>query len=903
MIDQTVLVIKRLCNHEIHANFLMRRRPMLSRFIYGLILLMVLYGPQSLAALNGFDAVVDHPAIPLLDETGKHVLDSGKPYSSRMSCGNGEGAGCHDYRKISSAYHFEQGRDEARDDFGQARRLPHLVSPGYFGGYNCMGRNNPGWLAYKNNAGAADFGDFGTAGLLRECAECHAGAGWSEYDRSGQRYDDPTRVAGPDFDGDDFDRQGEHVSPWDWQRSGVMENDCLLCHADLSRLSRFTAKGPQSSGARSAWLDLRNRELAGQGLFRAIDSALWAYLNLRPKQAKGLALLDFVRAGKTANAPLQLHDGQPVLRWNTRAFNGLGKVVIPMRRFPASDNCIVCHKTGADRRGFYGFGGESRPKIRDVHLGKRFTEDNGETRVINNCNACHAQRYFVPRYSNVALDADHDFPKGNGDADVRNDLDGMPGPKSCEHCHDTARYPALPSGQKDIVAAHLQLWRTHGDLDGYAASILEKITRSHLDTVACQTCHINRLTDSRGQELSVHFRFRRGEDQILKIFPYHPATRYYVQDRRSGRVLYRHERDSIFVQKTGADGRTYVAIVDPLTRAETGRALRTPAGDNEPEGYAGFLAMKQACDRLLGAKGYPQADTRLVYVEANRYVISHNTVSSPRSVACNECHDRSANGSFSARLSPQGLLGATRQLTLTQLPDRRLVDEGLVELALPYHRVDDGGRVFKTVGDELYASRFEPSMSVLQAETTRSIQGRFKSRTAAESIALTGIDAVLGRRLQTYLGNGDWLLFNSGVGAASLREVALLSAGEVRQRVLLEDVRVLIDAHPPSAADQAQITRRVPGNVRGERYSLHLTDATGQALTRREDPALLFVLPYTGTASRMAQVSVACSATGEAWTTTPVLDWQPAAEPSRPGRVVVRPDSSCRQWVVLDQKQ
>ncbi len=118
---------------------------------------------------------------------------------------------------------------------------------------------------------AADFGDFGTAGLLRECAKCHAGAGWSEHDRSGQRYDDPARAAGPDFDGDDFDRQGSNVTRWDWQRSGVMENDCMICHADLSRLSRFTAKGPQSTGARSASLNLRNHELAGQGLFRSID--------------------------------------------------------------------------------------------------------------------------------------------------------------------------------------------------------------------------------------------------------------------------------------------------------------------------------------------------------------------------------------------------------------------------------------------------------------------------------------------------------------------------------------------------------------------------------------------------------------------------------------------------------
>ncbi len=42
-----------------------------------------------------------HPAIPLLDESGSHVLDSGKPYSSRRSCGTG---GCHDYDAITHAF-------------------------------------------------------------------------------------------------------------------------------------------------------------------------------------------------------------------------------------------------------------------------------------------------------------------------------------------------------------------------------------------------------------------------------------------------------------------------------------------------------------------------------------------------------------------------------------------------------------------------------------------------------------------------------------------------------------------------------------------------------------------------------------------------------------------------------
>ena len=108
------------------------------------------------AAMNEIDKPVLHPAIPLLDEAGDHVLDSGKAYSSRMSCGV---AGCHDYEAITHSFHIEQGRDETRDDFGKMRGLTNLVGPGYFGGYNCMGGSNPDSLAKKNNDSADEFGD------------------------------------------------------------------------------------------------------------------------------------------------------------------------------------------------------------------------------------------------------------------------------------------------------------------------------------------------------------------------------------------------------------------------------------------------------------------------------------------------------------------------------------------------------------------------------------------------------------------------------------------------------------------------------------------------------------------------------------------------------------------------
>lgn len=75
--------------------------------------MMILVG-QANARVNWIDKPVEHPPIPLLDEDGQHVLNTGKPYSPRTTCA---GSGCHDYDKITSAYHFEMGRDEAFDQF------------------------------------------------------------------------------------------------------------------------------------------------------------------------------------------------------------------------------------------------------------------------------------------------------------------------------------------------------------------------------------------------------------------------------------------------------------------------------------------------------------------------------------------------------------------------------------------------------------------------------------------------------------------------------------------------------------------------------------------------------------------------------------------------------------------
>ncbi|GAW85421.1 hypothetical protein bplSymb_SCF00702P005 [Bathymodiolus platifrons methanotrophic gill symbiont] len=240
-------------------------------------LCMLFMFTNSYAVMNAFDNPVNHPPIPLLDEQGKHVLESNNPYSPKQSCA---GSGCHDYEAITHAYHFEMGRDEADDNYGAKRGLPHLVSPGYYGGYTCMGGDTQNVLAKKVNADAENFADLGSAGWVKDCMSCHTGGGWAEKDREGIRYDEKDIADIKPLDGDYYTREVDHmtgestVSMWDWKKSGVGEADCMFCHVDFN-----TLKLPDDSGLEEMLTPRRARQaFTTEGFFRQAASGLMEYV-------------------------------------------------------------------------------------------------------------------------------------------------------------------------------------------------------------------------------------------------------------------------------------------------------------------------------------------------------------------------------------------------------------------------------------------------------------------------------------------------------------------------------------------------------------------------------------------------------------------------------------------------
>ncbi len=866
----------------------------------------VAHAAEGEEVLNELDQPVLHPAIPLLDEAGRHVLESGRPYSPRTSCGS---SNCHDYDAITRAYHFEMGRDEADDDFGARRGFPHLVSPGYFGGYACMGGSNPEVLAKKHNASAEQFADRGAAGWIIRCIGCHTGGGWAEKDREGRRYDDTDPGSVAPLDGDYFNRGTREdnrdadittVSRWDWKRSGVVEADCLLCHADFSRLTKGdpALAGEGSSDALTHLRELRRTYLVrGYRAFRYAPSATLEFFNLRHEACgenePGCAtddrtLLTFVRdlekeppihsRARPAYALLLDENGEPRIEWNRDAFDENGKVRLPLLRFPGNDNCMMCHRTSNSRRGFYGFG-EGAEAIYDeetgiliedyrddVHKGKTWADPvTGEERRIENCNTCHARNYFRAAWANTDLNANHDILKGNSDMDVRNDLDYNPNAKSCEYCHNDSPQPVIPSGQEDMVSAHLERWKNSGFMAGYPESSLARITRTHLDVVSCQACHITGKKGRRGRELQIMYRYRQAEDGSLKIVPYNPRIRYYWKDRNSGRIMTRHERNSVFEARTGKDGKRYGVIVDPETGKELGRvSARMSHGSmrfGDPDDYAGFLALKRAYDKLMRQKGLDNPDMVQVWTESNEYIISHNTRPATASVPCQDCHSKKQNGSFSALLSKEGLFGGGYVKEVTRLVDRRLVDEGLVELELPYMKMDDSGLVTENVADILSVTRVDPFMTILKASSARDATGRVVPVPLEKGLAAIGAEGAVATALANSFPTGEMLLYRPIHGAAALRALAVMpESNGTNERIFpAYRLRAAVAGESVTAAARGAGLGVLASPV----FRLEARDDHNRPVSLFTD--VLVKLPYQGSAKEAGAVQVIHSVDGSEW--------------------------------------
>ena len=207
-----------------------------------------------------------HPAIIFKDAAGDSVLKSGKPISTRKTCGD-----CHDYDFIANSFHFQQGKTELDRALLASHGVPAFnLSPGMFGKFSIIPNRQ---LTHPGITDASDA-DMSQPEWLTKCGGCHTGGGISEFDLRGRKLLTPE--ATPDGPLDPSytirDREKGQVVPWDWAKSGTAEADCFLCH--VPKASRAARKKEYADG-NFRWAN--NATLADTGIVTRNPDGSFAY--------------------------------------------------------------------------------------------------------------------------------------------------------------------------------------------------------------------------------------------------------------------------------------------------------------------------------------------------------------------------------------------------------------------------------------------------------------------------------------------------------------------------------------------------------------------------------------------------------------------------------------------------
>ena len=154
------------------------------------------------------------------------MLESGRPVSTRQTCGGD----CHDYDFIANSFHFQQGKAEMdRSSAFRARQRRHSIPRPACSANSRIIPNRQ--LTHAGIGDPADA-DMSQPEWLTKCGGCHTGGGISEFDLRGRSFGSPdAKPTGPlDPSYTIRDREKGTVVPWDWEKSGIAEADCFLCH-------------------------------------------------------------------------------------------------------------------------------------------------------------------------------------------------------------------------------------------------------------------------------------------------------------------------------------------------------------------------------------------------------------------------------------------------------------------------------------------------------------------------------------------------------------------------------------------------------------------------------------------------------------------------------------------------
>jgi hypothetical protein len=261
-------------------------------------------------------------------------------------------------------------------------------------------------------------------------------------------------------------------------------------------------------------------------------------------------------------------------------------------------------------------------------------------------------------------------------------------------------------------------------------------------------------------------------------------------------------------------------------------------------------------------KGVEDANAVMVLTESNQYIMNHNTRPGPESLQCEDCHAKKQNGSFSALIAEDSVLGTTNSLDIFTLPDARMISEGIVELDKDYMKADANGVISINVSDVLYSTRLNPSLSVLNADIASEMTGMVNKVSIAEAAGLAGISNP--EHIDTLSQYGDELfVFAPVYGDPSIRKVALMPMVNSQTELVFPTYMfriALADNDAVNAAANAGF-----GGLNAPVFTLQATDTNGDDVSNFGNANVLVKLPYTGSETSVEKIRLITSADGKIW--------------------------------------
>ncbi len=193
-----------------------------------------------------------HPPVALLDADGQNVLESGQPVSTMQTCG-----ACHDTEFIvNHSFHADLGLSDYQTGAWNA-------SSGTFGKWD------PLTYRYLSQPGDERL-DLSTAEFLMEFGERVPGGGPATTSRTGL----PLTSLAPDASNPEasiLNPETGQPEAWDWQKSGVMEMNCFLCHLETPDTA---ARAAEIKSGQFGWANTAT--LNALGIVEQRDDS-WAY--------------------------------------------------------------------------------------------------------------------------------------------------------------------------------------------------------------------------------------------------------------------------------------------------------------------------------------------------------------------------------------------------------------------------------------------------------------------------------------------------------------------------------------------------------------------------------------------------------------------------------------------------